>query len=151
MARNVLDFFPGIEDSGLSLSTKTMGGMFANGRCRWKWFGVRGSSFSGWSLTWVSGRKINIGSVSAEIVVITLSVSFSDPKIIRSSFPGDHQSEVQKEDYIHNRFLRREEFSSEQLRSHRQTGLQFTSRCDKVLTVIGTQQTRVSSSGSEAA
>ena len=32
-----------------------------------------------------------------------------------------------------------------------QTGLQFTARSDKVLTVIGTQQTRVSSSANEAA
>ena len=46
--------------------------------------GVGGPSFSGWSLTWVSGREFNISSDSAEIVVNNSSVSFWDPRIIRS-------------------------------------------------------------------
>ena len=84
VVRNILDFFPGMKDSGLSVSSKTMGGMFANGRCRRKWFGVRVSSFTGWSLTWVSGREFNISSVSAIIVVKNSGVSFWYPRTIRS-------------------------------------------------------------------
>ena len=74
--------FQELKDSGLSVSSKTMGGMFANGRCRRKWFGVRCSSFSGWSLTWVSGREFNNSSVSAKIVMKNSSVNFWDPKEI---------------------------------------------------------------------
>ena len=61
--------FQELKNSGLSVSSKTMGGMFAKGQCRRKWLGVRGSSFSVWSLACVSGREFNISAVSAKIVV----------------------------------------------------------------------------------
>ena len=159
MVRNFLDFFQELKDSGFSVSSKTMGGMFANGRGRRKWFGVRGSSFSGWSLTWVSGHEFNISSVWAKIVVKNSSVSFLGSKDnqkcsfcgLDHPFPGTTKMRRRRRIKIPTDFFCVRNYVLNSGDPIVQTGLQFTARSDKVLTVIGTQPTRVPSSGNEAA
>ena len=56
------------------------GGKLLKGRWIGKWFGVKGSSLSGWSATIVSGLELTMDSVSTMIVKKVSKDSLLDPR-----------------------------------------------------------------------